>query len=134
MSVQDNCLRYSVSVYWLSIITVARFNVKEMVGMYQKWSAAAGKAPASVAVMYCNSYGYSDRISQTIAKGITKTGMATEMVDLLSIDAQEVVEMMGRNKGVVIMAPPSDSSDAQNAISVVVSSFNAKKQKVQHEQ
>lgn len=110
---------------------VYRYNVDEMVGMYQKWSTEAGKATASVAVMYCNSYGYSDRISQTIARGITKAGMATEMVDLLSVDAQEVVELMGRNKGVVIMSPPSDSSDAQNAISVVVSAFSPKKQKVQ---
>ncbi|GMH33319.1 hypothetical protein BSKO_01153 [Bryopsis sp. KO-2023] len=107
-----------------------RYNVEEMVGMYQEWSAAVGKAAASVAVLYSNSYGYCDRISQTIARGITKAGVATEMVDILSIDTQEMVEIMGRNSGIVIMAPPADSSDAQRAISVVVSSVKPKKQKV----
>ena len=55
---------------------------------YQSWSEAVGKATASVAVLYSSDYGYSDRLSQTLARGITKTGAATEMVDVLSVDAQ----------------------------------------------
>ena len=41
-----------------------------------------------MAVLYSSDYGYSDRLSQTLARGITKTGAATEMVDVLSVDAQ----------------------------------------------
>lgn len=41
-----------------------------------------------VAVLYCSDYGYSDRLSQTLAKGITKTNVKTEMVDALSVDPQ----------------------------------------------
>lgn len=47
-----------------------------------------GKATASVAVLYSSDYGYSDRLSQTLARGITKAGAATEMVDVLNTDAQ----------------------------------------------
>ena len=47
-----------------------------------------GKAAASVAVLYSSDYGYSDRLSQTLARGITKAGAATEMVDVLSVDPQ----------------------------------------------
>ena len=47
-----------------------------------------GKARASVAVLYSSDYGYSDRLSQTLARGITKAGAATEMVDVLSVDPQ----------------------------------------------
>jgi len=47
-----------------------------------------GKATASVAVLYSSDYGYSDRLSQTLARGITKAGAATEMVDVLSVDPQ----------------------------------------------
>ena len=42
----------------------------------------------SVAVLYCSDYGFSDRLSQTLAKGITKAGVQTEMVDVMSIDPQ----------------------------------------------
>ena len=55
---------------------------------YQSWSEAVGKSTASVAVLYSSDYGYSDRLSQTLARGITKAGAATEMVDVLSVDAQ----------------------------------------------
>ena len=47
-----------------------------------------GKAAASVAVLYASDYGFSDRLSQTLARGITKAGVATEMLDLLSADPQ----------------------------------------------
>lgn len=55
---------------------------------YQAWSEAVGKSTASVAVLYSSDYGYSDRLSQTLARGITKAGAATEMVDVLSVDPQ----------------------------------------------
>lgn len=47
-----------------------------------------GKATASVAVLYASDYGFSDRLSQTLARGITKAGVATDMLDLLSADPQ----------------------------------------------
>ena len=58
---------------------------------YKNWSEAVSKAPASVAVLYSSDYGFSDRLSQTIARGITKAGVGTEMMDLLSADPQVTV-------------------------------------------
>ena len=55
---------------------------------YKGWSEAVGKATASVAVLYASDYGFSDRLSQTLARGITKAGVATDMLDLLSADPQ----------------------------------------------
>ena len=42
-----------------------------------------------MAVLYASDYGFSDRLSQTLARGVTKAGVATEMVDLLSADPTE---------------------------------------------
>lgn len=70
------------------------------------------------------------RLSQTLARGITKAGVATEMVDLLSADTQELVEIVGRNSGLVVMAPPSDAAEAQASLATVLSAVNPKKQKV----
>jgi len=107
-----------------------RYNVDELVGRYRTWSEAVGKAAASVAVCYCSDYGYSDRLSQTLAKGITKAGVATEMVDLLSADPQELVEVAARSAGVVLMAPPRDSAEAAAALGTLVSALKPNKQKV----
>ena len=73
--------------------------------------------------------GHLCRLSQTLAKGITKAGVATEMVDLLSADTQELVEIVGRNSGLAILAPPSDSAEAQASLATVLSAVNPKKQK-----
>ena len=43
---------------------------------------------SQVAVLYASDYGFSDRLSQTIARGITKANVAVEMLDLLSADPQ----------------------------------------------
>lgn len=75
-------------------------------------------------VIFCH------RLSQTLARGITKAGVATEMVDLLSADTQELVEIVGRNSGLVIMAPPSDATEAQASLATVLSAVKPKKQKV----
>lgn len=53
-------------------------------------------------------------------------GVATEMVDVLSIDPQELVEVLGRNSGVVVMSPPSDSTEAQKSISLMMSAIKSK--------
>jgi len=70
------------------------------------------------------------RLSQSMARGITKAGVATEMVDLLSVDTQELVEIIGRNAGVALLAPPSDARSAQDAVATVLSAVKPKKQKV----
>lgn len=46
------------------------------------------KATARVAVLYASDYGFSDRLSQTLARGITKVDVAVEMLDILSADPQ----------------------------------------------
>ncbi|HEY9905121.1 MAG TPA: FprA family A-type flavoprotein, partial [Candidatus Sericytochromatia bacterium] len=55
-----------------------RQNVDELVSRYRKWSQAQAKAETSVVVFYISDYGYSDRLSQAVARGITKTGVGVE--------------------------------------------------------
>lgn len=100
---------------------ILRYNVPELVGDYQSWSAAVEKLATTVAVLYSSDYGFSDRLSQSLARGVTKAGVATEMVDVLSVDPQEIVALAGRCQGLVLMAPPSDNADAQTTLSALTS-------------
>jgi len=92
-----------------------RHNVVELTGRYKKWSQAQAKAETTVAVFYTSDYGWSDRLSQAIAHGITKTGVAVEMMDLRIADLQEVAELVGNAAGIVICSPPSSGTAAANA-------------------
>ena len=92
-----------------------------MVDRYQKWSEASTSKTTNVLILYSSDYGYSDRLSQTLARGVTKAEVATEMMDLLSVDQQELVEAVGRSSAIVLMAHPSDSSEAKNSMGTLLS-------------
>lgn len=103
-------------------------NVTELVDCYRQWSQAQAKAETTVAVFYISDYGFSDRISQAIAHGITKTGIAVEMMDLKSADPQEVRELVNLAAGLVIGTPPIAGPDAaiQTALNTILAAAKAK--------
>lgn len=103
-----------------------RYNVNELVGRYRKWSQAQAKAETSVVVFYASDYGYSDRLSQALARGITKTGVAVEMMDLKAADPQEVQELVNRMAGIVMGMPPASSTTAAAAMGTILAAANAK--------
>jgi flavorubredoxin/flavin reductase (DIM6/NTAB) family NADH-FMN oxidoreductase RutF len=101
-------------------------NVSELVNRYRKWSQAQAKAETSVVVFYVSDYGYSDRLSQALARGITKTGVGVEMMDLKSAEPQEVQELVGRAAGIAIGMPPASSKAAAAAVGTVLAAANSK--------
>lgn len=106
-----------------------RHNVGELVQRYQDWSQLKAKAETSVAVFYVADYGYSDRLSQALARGITKTGVAVEMMDLKSADPQEVQELVGRSTGIAIGMPPGHGKIAALALAAIGTILVAAKNK-----
>lgn len=88
-----------------------RHNLQELLDRYRKWSKAQTKAEKSVAVFYISDYGYSDRLSQAIARGITKTGVGVETIDLRSADNTEIQEIVNRSVGIVMGMPPSSGKN-----------------------
>ena len=101
-------------------------NVEELVSRYRRWSQAQTKAETSVVVFYASDYGYSDRLSQALARGITKTGVGVEMMDLKSADPQEVQELVSRAGGIAIAMPPASSKTAAAAVGTVLAAAKSK--------
>jgi flavorubredoxin/flavin reductase (DIM6/NTAB) family NADH-FMN oxidoreductase RutF len=104
-----------------------KYNTVELIDRYQQWSQVKAKAETTVAVFYVSDYGYSDRLSQSIGRGIAKTNVAVETMDLNAADPQEVQELVGRSTGVVIGMPPASSGTAIAAIGTVLAAINDKK-------
>lgn len=104
-------------------------NVEELTGRYRTWSQSQTKAESVVGIFYLSEYGYSDRLAQSIANGVMKTGLGVEMVDLGgAADLQELRELVGRCKGLVLgMSPVSTTnSSMQAAVSTVLGSATEK--------
>jgi flavorubredoxin/flavin reductase (DIM6/NTAB) family NADH-FMN oxidoreductase RutF len=108
---------------------VLKHNITELLNHYRDWSQAQTKAEKTVVVFYIADYGYSDRLCQSIAKGITKTGLAVETLDLKSADPQEVKELASSAVGIVIGTPPVSGINAQEItgnLGTILASVNPK--------
>ncbi len=104
-------------------------NVDELINRYRVWSQAKAKAETTAAVFYVSDYGYSDRLSQALARGITKTGVAVEMMDLKSADPQDVQELVGHVDALVIAVPPASgtaSTRTQAALGTILAAAKGK--------
>jgi flavorubredoxin/flavin reductase (DIM6/NTAB) family NADH-FMN oxidoreductase RutF len=99
-------------------------HIEELVGRYRTWSQEQAKAETTVALFYATDYGYSDELAQAIAHGISKTGVAVELIDLKATDPQEVIEVVGIASGIVIGMPPQ--SEATAILSTLLAAVNSK--------
>ncbi len=70
-----------------------KYHRAELVDRYQQWSQAQTKTETLVTLFYCEDYGYSDDLARAIAQGITKTGVAVELVNWNDTEPQEVREV-----------------------------------------
>lgn len=103
-----------------------RYNVKELTENYRSWSQSQTKDDTNVVIFYVSDYGYSDRLSQAIGRGIIKTGVAVEMRDLRTTDLQEIRELVEHAAGVVFTTPPQSIETIQTALATVIASLKAK--------
>ncbi len=107
-----------------------RHHLDELTGRYREWSQQKSDAETQIAVFYVSDYGFSDRIAQAIARGIDKTGVGIEMIDLRSTDAQDVNEVVSRSTGIIIGMPPSSgkgSEETRAALGTILAGINNKK-------
>ncbi|AGY57630.1 diflavin flavoprotein [Gloeobacter kilaueensis] len=106
-----------------------KFHLNELVERYRRWSLQQREATTSVAVFYVSDYGYSDRLSQAIAQGITKSHVAAELVDLRATPLAELQEIVQQSAGVVIATPPTAGPAAeasQAALGVILANVKEK--------
>lgn len=106
-----------------------KFNLTELVGQYRTWSADKAKAEKTVALFYAADYGSSSDIAEAIARGIRKTDVAVELVDLFNADPQEVREWVDMASGVVLGMPPQTGDRAVEthaALSTIMAAIQPK--------
>jgi len=101
-----------------------RYNIFELLGRYQHWSQEQSQGLETVAVFYVSDYGYSDRLAQAIAKGLTKTGIEVEMMDIKATEPQEIQELVGRSRGLVLGMPPISNEITSNLGTILASAHS----------
>ena len=74
---------------------------------YGDWSRERSKGDRYAAVVYVSQYGFCDRLSQAIARGISKTELPVQLVDLRGTDPQELTALISEATALVLPTPPA---------------------------
>jgi flavorubredoxin/flavin reductase (DIM6/NTAB) family NADH-FMN oxidoreductase RutF len=94
---------------------------------YREWSSQRSAGEAYVAVCYVSQYGFCDRISQAIARGIGKAEAQVQLVDLRASDAQELAALVGEAAAVVVPTwPAAADGDLQGSIGTLLAALQPK--------
>jgi flavorubredoxin/flavin reductase (DIM6/NTAB) family NADH-FMN oxidoreductase RutF len=94
---------------------------------YRTWSSERSSAEAYAAVCYVSQYGFCDRLSQAIARGIQKAGAAVQLVDLRATDPQELSALVGEASAVVVPTwPAAPDADLQASVGTLLAALKPK--------
>jgi flavorubredoxin/flavin reductase (DIM6/NTAB) family NADH-FMN oxidoreductase RutF len=97
------------------------------IGDYRDWSSQRSAEGPYVAVGYISQHGFCDRLSQAIARGVGKGGVATQLVDLRATDAQELTALVGEAAAVVVPTwPARPDADLQASIGTLLAALHPK--------
>ncbi len=78
---------------------------------YFEWSSLKSKGNDFVAVCYISDYGFCDRLSQSIAHGISKADAQVQLIDLRSSDIQELTALVSESKAIVVPTWPINADN-----------------------
>ncbi|MEG3440248.1 diflavin flavoprotein [Pannus brasiliensis CCIBt3594] len=103
-----------------------KHHIPDWVGRYETWSHEQTDADTLVAVFFAGDYGYSESIANLIGQGLSKTGVAIELVDFNTAEPQEVRELVDQAKGIVIGMPPQSGIFAHTILSTILAAVHGK--------
>ena len=104
-----------------------RHHLNLWLGDYRAWSEGRSKGEAYAAVCYLSQYGFCDRISQAIARGIGKAEAQVQLVDLRATDPQELSALIGEANAVVVPTwPANPDAELQASIGTLLAALQPK--------
>jgi flavin reductase (DIM6/NTAB) family NADH-FMN oxidoreductase RutF len=97
------------------------------IGDYRDWSSQRSAGETYAAVCYVSQYGFCDRLSQAIARGIGKAEAQVQLVDLRATDPQELAALVGDASAVVVPTwPSSPDGELQQSIGTLLAALKPK--------
>ena len=97
------------------------------VGDYREWSGQRSAGHTYAAICYVSQYGFCDRLSQAIARGVAKAEAQVQLIDLRATDPQELSALIGEATAVVVPTWPAEpDADLQAAVGTLLAALNPK--------
>lgn len=94
---------------------------------YREWSSQRSAGEAYAAICYVSQYGFCDRLSQAIARGVSKAEAQVQLVDLRATDPQELTALIGEASAVVVPTWPAEpDAELQASIGTLLAALKPK--------
>ena len=101
---------------------VIRSNPQRYIDMYKEWCKPQPKTN-TVTVVYATAYGYTRKLAEEIARGITYSGVKVEMFDVVKDDLEKAKESCKKSDG-VLLGSCTILGDSLPPINDIVNCFN----------
>jgi len=114
-----------IKIYAPSHGPLFRFYRREVLNLYRRWSEKQLELTEQVALIYVSAYGSTTTLAQAIARGLTKAGIAVEMLDVEQADPTTIQQTIERSAGFIIGSPTISGhapTPIQTALGVILSS------------
>lgn len=101
-----------------------RYGMHELVKLYRQWSEAQKQQNISVALLFASAYGNTTILANALAKGITKAGVAVELINCESAEPEEIKLAIEKSSGFLIGSPTLGGhlpTQVQTALGIVLS-------------
>jgi len=101
-----------------------RYGKQELTQLYRSWSETQSVQELSVALIYASAYGNTGTLAQTIARGITKSSVAVELIDCELADPAEIQAQVEKCDGFILGSPTlagHPPTQVQTALGIVLS-------------
>ncbi|MDJ1183330.1 diflavin flavoprotein [Roseofilum casamattae] len=101
-----------------------RYGKQELTQLYHQWSEKQNRQELSVALIYASAYGNTGTLAQAIARGITKAGVAVELIDCEQVDPSDIQARVEKCDGFILGSPTlagHPPTQVQTALGIVMS-------------
>lgn len=106
------------------------YGMKELSGLYRKWSEQQKSQAIEVALIYASAYGNTATLAQAIAKGLTRSGVAVESINCEQADTSEIQAAVEKCDGFIIGSPTLGGhapTQIQTALGIVLNTASKNK-------
>ncbi|MFN5836770.1 MAG: diflavin flavoprotein [Pseudanabaena sp.] len=101
-----------------------RHGLHELINLYRQWSENQRQQNISVALLFASAYGNTTTIANALARGITKAGVAVELINCESAEPEEIKAAIEKSSGFLIGSPTLGGhlpTQVQTALGIVLS-------------
>ncbi|TYQ25056.1 diflavin flavoprotein [Pseudanabaena sp. UWO310] len=101
-----------------------RYGLHELVNLYRQWCENQKQQSISVALLFASAYGNTTTIANALARGITKAGVAVELINCENAEPEEIKNAIEKSSGFLIGSPTLAGhlpTQVQTALGIVLS-------------